>query len=274
MSWLGKVVGGVLGAFVGGPIGALVGAALGHGVDNGLVRLARDARLPPGQQARVQSAFFTATFTTLGHLAKSDGRVSLAEIALAEQVMAQMQLSPAMREAAITLFRRGKAADFDLVVVIDDFRRECQGRRMLVQMFLQIQLQAAWLEGEPKPAQRRVLEQIRAGLHIPLIMFTQMETLLRLQRQFAGAAGAGGRAGAGPASGSPRPTLAQAYARLGVSPKDPDAVVTKAYRRLLSQNHPDKLVSKGLPEEMMKLATHRTHEIRQAYEQIQAARGL
>ena len=53
-----------------------------------------------------------------------------------------------------------------------------------------------------------------------------------------------------------------------------DAEVKRAYRRLMSQHHPDKLVSKGLPEEMMKLATQKTHEIRQAYEMISAARKV
>ena len=53
-----------------------------------------------------------------------------------------------------------------------------------------------------------------------------------------------------------------------------DAEVKKAYRRLTSQHHPDKLVAKGLPEEMMKLAAQQTHEIRQAYEQIKQARGF
>jgi DnaJ like chaperone protein len=59
-----------------------------------------------------------------------------------------------------------------------------------------------------------------------------------------------------------------------ISPKSSDAEVKRAYRRLLSQHHPDKLVSKGLPEEMMKIAAQKTHEIRQAYEQIKQARGL
>lgn len=270
MGWMGKVMGGVLGALAGGPLGAALGATLGHGLDRGLDRLRRQAQLPPGQQARIQSAFFTATFTTLGHLAKADGRVSEAEIAMAERLMDQMQLSPEMRRAAITLFRQGKAAGFDLPGVIEGFRRECQDRRLLTQMFLQVQLQAAWLDGEPSAAQRRVLEQIRAGLHIPPMLFRQLEALVRLQAQFAGAAGA---AGGGRIAEARGPSLSAAYALLGVTPQDPDAVVTKAYRRLLSQNHPDKLVSKGLPEEMMQLATRRTHEIRQAYETIQAARA-
>ena len=63
------------------------------------------------------------------------------------------------------------------------------------------------------------------------------------------------------------------YGVLGVSKNASDAEVKRAYRRLLSQHHPDKLVSKGLPEEMMKVAAQKTHEIRQAYEQIREARG-
>jgi DnaJ like chaperone protein len=60
---------------------------------------------------------------------------------------------------------------------------------------------------------------------------------------------------------------------LGVAEKATDAEVKRAYRRLLSQHHPDKLVSKGLPEEMMKLAAQKTHEIRQAYEIVTEARS-
>ena len=59
-----------------------------------------------------------------------------------------------------------------------------------------------------------------------------------------------------------------------VSPQAGDEEVKKAYRRLLSQHHPDKLVAKGLPEEMMKLASERTHQIRTAYEQIRHHRGF
>ena len=69
-------------------------------------------------------------------------------------------------------------------------------------------------------------------------------------------------------------TTTDAYAVLGVSANTTNAEIKKAYRRLLSQHHPDKLVSKGLPEEMMKIATQRTHEIRQAYEKIKQERNF
>ena len=276
MGWRGKIIGGLLGLAAGGPIGAVLGAVLGHGVDRGVEKLARDAQLPPGDRQRIQSAFFTASFSTMGHLAKADGRVSQAEIALAEAVMAQMQLTAEMRSAAIALFRQGKSPNFDLPAVIEAFRRECQGRRVLIQMFLEIQFQAAYVDGDPSPAQRQVLEQIRVGLRLPEILFRQLENLIRLQRQFTGGArpgGAGADAGGWRQPPAKGPSLAQAYALLGVSPKDSDATVTRAYRKLLSQHHPDKLVAKGLPEEMMKMAAQKTHEIRRAYEMIQAARA-
>ncbi|MGH8604594.1 MAG: DnaJ domain-containing protein, partial [Gammaproteobacteria bacterium] len=71
-----------------------------------------------------------------------------------------------------------------------------------------------------------------------------------------------------------RGRLEDAYAILNVTAQASVDEIKRAYRRLLSQHHPDKLVAKGLPEEMMKLATQRTHEIRQAYEQIREARGF
>ena len=60
---------------------------------------------------------------------------------------------------------------------------------------------------------------------------------------------------------------------LGVEPDSTEAEVKKAYRRLMSQHHPDKLVAKGLPEEMMKLAKEKTQEISAAYELIKEARA-
>lgn len=276
MAWWGKVVGGALGFMVGGPIGALLGTVLGHKLDRGIesVEVIEIVEAPdPGERERVQAAFFTATFSVMGHLAKADGRVSDREIALARAVMAQMELSPDAHRAAIGLFNAGKADNFALDEVLAQFRRECHGRRTLVQMFLEIQIQAAYADGPPNEREAQVLLHICRRLGIPEAHFRTLERLVRLQHAFAAGAG-------GPREEVPRPpeahgpTLDQAYAVLGIAPSATDAEVKRAYRRLISQHHPDKLVSKGLPEEMMKLATRKTHEIRQAYEIVTSARGL
>jgi DnaJ like chaperone protein len=75
----------------------------------------------------------------------------------------------------------------------------------------------------------------------------------------------------------PRPAVdrvAVAYEVLGVTRSASDGEVTKAYRRLMNQNHPDKLVAKGLPESMMKVAEEKTRQIRAAYELLRDARGM
>ena len=96
MSWWGKVVGGTLGFMMGGPLGALLGLSLGHSFDSSTGR--RGQGLFPGDQERTQAAFFTATFSVMGHMAKADGRVSPQEISLAEMLIKEMRLDGIQRK--------------------------------------------------------------------------------------------------------------------------------------------------------------------------------
>lgn len=267
MSWWGTVLGGTFGFLLGGPLGALLGAALGRRFDNSLQGLVA-ARMAPGEQERVQTAFFTATFSVMGYLAKIDGQVSPQEIRLAETVMARMSLDEAMRRTAIGLFNEGKAADFALDAVLDQFRAECHRRRHLLQMFLEIQLYACYADGAVHAEEARVLRHISERLGFSRLEFAHLEALVRSAQGFAGAYG-----GHGAEPVAPRDRVAAAYEVLGVDSKAADAEVKAAYRRLMNQHHPDKLVAKGLPEEMVALATERTQEIKAAYETIKAARG-
>jgi DnaJ like chaperone protein len=271
MAWWGKLLGGAFGFVLGGPLGAILGTALGHGFDRGL-RLASEAdRLEPGDRERVQTAFFTATFSVLGHVAKVDGRVSEQEIGLAETLMTEMDLTPEMRRTAIRLFTEGKSPGFPLDEVLDQLRAECHRRHTLVQMFLEIQLNAAYADGLLNTTERRLLEHIAGRLGFSPAAFRRLEDMIRAERGLHGRREERARRGPPPAAKVP---LADAYAILNVSPGASDAEVKKAYRRLINQHHPDKLVAKGLPEEMMKLAAQKTIEIKQAYEAVKGARGL
>lgn len=272
MSWWGKLVGGAFGFMLGGPLGALLGLALGHNFDSGMKSLPDDGPYVSGDRERVQTAFFTATFAVMGRVAKADGRVSAEEIRMAEAVMAEMSLDSAKRRAAINLFHQGKSAGFDLDAVLEQFRRECHGRSTLIGMFIEIQLQAGYADGRLDPAEDRLLLRICDDLGVSEFDYRRLERMVRAQRGFSGGAG-GARGGSQRAASAARPSLHDAYQLLGVDAGASDADIKRAYRRLLSQHHPDKLVSKGLPEEMMKVAAQKTHEIRQAYERIREARG-
>ena len=258
----GKVVGGILGFVVGGPIGALIGLVIGHLVDsNGFVGGGRRF-----SRARDHTTFFNTTFAVMGHLCKADGRVSAEEIRTAELVMDQLSLSEARRTEARSMFRIGKAPDFDLAEALDAFQAAYGRAAQLKFVFLQIQMSAAWADGEVGAAERSVLHEIARRLRIPEVAFRQVEALV------AGMAGRARRSGGGHGQPASEADIDSAYRALGVLPEDSDTHIKRAYRRLISQHHPDKLISKGLPEDMMRAATERTAEIKASYDLIMSRR--
>jgi DnaJ like chaperone protein len=273
LSWWGKLVGGAFGFMLGGPLGALLGAALGHKFDKGLEGLPDDElEWQAGDRERVQTAFFTATFSVMGQVAKADGRVTQNEIRVAEQVMAQMSLAGEMRRTAIRLFNEGKSEGFPLDAVLEQFRRECHRRQNLIQIFIEIQLQSAYADGQMNNAEESLLLHICERLNVSEFVFRRLEQMIRAEQHYS-------RYGAGAGRERQRPQPEQmavrdAYAILNLSPDASDKQVKQNYRRLMSQHHPDKLVAKGLPEEMMKMAAQKTDEIRKAYERIQQARKM
>jgi len=268
MSWWGKVLGGAFGFMAGGPLGALLGAALGHQLDKGMKALNAGLLGGGDDHERTQMAFFTATFSIMGHIAKVDGHVSKAEIAFAEAVMRQMDLNPEQRKLAINLFNEGKRDGFELDAVVEQFRQECHRRRTLMQMFLEIQLQAAMADGSLDSVEEQLLLHIFSQLGFSRAMFERLVSMVRAAEHFSSR---GGQRQAPPPTAS---SLNQAYQLLGVDKSASDADIKRAYRRLMNQHHPDKLVAKGLPEEMVKMANEKVQEIRAAYDQVKASRGM
>jgi DnaJ like chaperone protein len=177
MSWWGKALGGAFGFMIGGPLGALMGIAFGHTFDRGLGGM--ESVEWGADQERIQAAFFTATFSVMGYIAKADGRVTRDEIKLAEAVMDRLGLNAEMRSSARRLFNEGKSDDFPIDEVMDQFRREIHRRTTLVQMFLEIQLQAAYADGVMHPAEKEVLVNICHHLGVPVSQLDRLEEMLR-----------------------------------------------------------------------------------------------
>ena len=257
MSWWGKVVGGTLGFMMGGPLGAIMGAAVGNIFDKGFKSIQEDESLGAGATERVQTVFFTAVFAVMGHVAKSDGKVTSDEIQTARLVMRQMNLSAKQRKVAINLFNEGKKVGFPAQQVLAQFKSECGRRRNLIRMFLEIQIATAFADGALHDRERGILTSIAGELDFSPDEFNELLNRISGQAHFV-------------AEQSVNNKLPAAYELLGVEPGADKQTVKKAYRRQMNQYHPDKLVAKGLPEEMIEMATRKTQDIKAAYELIKS----
>jgi len=265
MQWIGKVVGGVLGYAVAGPfrlVGLAAGVMLGHQFDRGLgsPRAAR-GRVGFGSE-KIQQLFFEATFTLIGHIAKADGHVSEGDIRVARRIMHGMALSPEQVQEAIAYFTAGKSPAFRRSESLNRLHGRLRGRRDLIRAFMEIQMQAALAAGSVSKKKRELLWLVARSLGMGRVELAQVEALIRAQRF---------RASGGQSSGV---GLEDAFRVLGLDSSASDQQVKTAYRRLMNQHHPDKLVARGLPKSMMRDSEEKTQEIRAAYEQIKTRRGF
>lgn len=270
MGWTGKLLGALLGyALTRRPMGALFGMLLGHLWDQYVAGRAADAR---PEITAVRQTFFRAAFSVMGHVAKADGRVSEQDIAAARGIFRQFGLNEADTRAAMEFYTRGKQPGFDADAQLAELAAACRGREEVLRMFLQIQMRAALMGDGLQGVTRQALTRIAASLGIGAMEFAHLEALLRFQAH----GGTYGPSGTPPpgAQGGGRSSLEEAYEVLGVTAGATDAEVKRAYRRQMSENHPDKLVARGLPESMLEIAKQKTQAIQAAWERVREARGM
>ncbi|HBZ15061.1 co-chaperone DjlA [Pantoea sp. NPDC088449] len=269
MRYWGKVIGLAIGIFSGaGFWGIVLGLIIGHMFDK--VRSVKGQGYFANNQAR-QTLFFSTTFQVMGHLTKSKGRVTEADIQIASLFMDRMQLHGDARTAAQRAFREGKQSDYPLRSKLRELRSACFGRFDLIRMFLEIQIQAAFADGSLHPNERQVLYVIAEELGISRAQFDQFLRMMEGGQQFGG----GGSYSGGAYQQSQRgPTLEDACSVLGVKSSDDGTTIKRAYRKLMSEHHPDKLVAKGLPPEMMEMAKQKAQEIQAAYDLIRKEKGF
>ncbi|AQM20391.1 co-chaperone DjlA [Vibrio anguillarum] len=283
MHIFGKILGAFFGFLFGGPFGAFFGLFLGHQFDK--ARRLNQAGFKtssfgsgPSQTER-QDEFFKAAFAVMGHVAKAKGQVTKEEIQLATIMMERMNLHGEQRKAAQDAFREGKESGFPLEEVLERVRLSTGGRFDLLQFFLELQISAAFADGDVHPSERNVLHKIARSLGFSS---DQLERRLRMQEaafRFQQGGNFGGQQQGYQQSGqwqqaAQAERLTDAYDVLGVS-EDADAKeIKRAYRKLMNEHHPDKLMAKGLPPEMMNVAKEKSQEIQNAYDLIKKEKGF
>jgi DnaJ like chaperone protein len=254
-----KLIGSIAGFYFLGFLGGLLGFIVGWVIDR--MRSYGTGGINPLRNAMRQAVFLETLFIAMGRLAKADGRVSEAEIAHAEALMSNLGMTEAHRTQAITLFKQGTDPATDLKQVCARFMAVCGHTRSLREVLLSYLITLALADGHFHEAEDAVLAEMASCLGYDQAAYRRLVDMVLNQSHFAGGAQ------------SSEAALDDAYKALGVARESTDQEVKRAYRKLMSQYHPDKLIGQGLPDDMIAMATEKAKEIQLAYDLIQKSRA-
>lgn len=248
MGWLGKIVGGTLGFAIGGPLGAIAGAAFGHVFDrSNETYYDQDAMRPlPGEEA--QFTFFVAAFSMLAKLVQADGRVTSQEVdTINRYMMEDLHLDPEGRMVATNIFN----AAMNSPNSFEDFARQFYGQfynqPQILEMMLDILVRVSLSDGSMTANEDQLIQNASRIFNFSDRMFSAAKS--RYVQ-----------------------TSDKYFAVLGLDHTASDDQVKKQYRKLVMEYHPDRIISKGLPEEFTQLANEKFREIQEAYEVIKKER--
>lgn len=241
----GKILGGAAGFALGGPLGALLGAIGGHMLD----RLRDDGVAHPHATDHTRSVAFTIAVIVLGaKMAKADGQVTQDEIRAFKEVF---RVPPEEMDNVARVFNQARkdSAGFEL------YARQIAGMfrdsPAVLEELLWCLTHIARADGVVHPAEMAFLRKVAEIFGLDEATFERI-TALR-------------NAGEGDAD---------PYKVLGVA-RDADADAIKAaHRKLVRENHPDRLIAQGLPEEFVATANQKLAAINAAWDRIKTERGI
>jgi DnaJ like chaperone protein len=264
MPFWGKLVGAAAGLATGRPLIGLVGLVLGHQFDRGFAERFRGRRAAADDDTalRLPEHFLRALFQTMGHLAKSDGRVTEAEIRAARALMHRLNLTPAQTRDAVDWFEAGKAKTFPMLATVRRFSRDSAGQPHLRPVFVRLLTEVALSKPTLRARERALLWAVCKELDIGRVELAQLEAMLRAQRAFRQS----------PAGHADAARVSDAYTVLGVDRSCSNEDIKKAYRRLMNRHHPDKIAATNPDAAAVAAAEKRTRDIRTAYETLKTRR--
>ena len=239
MSLIGGLVGGMIGFTFLGPLGALIGSVVGS-------RMVRNSvRRKNLNNFDHQVAFFAALFACLAKIAKADGQVTKEEINKIEDFITQkFNLDGEQRNFAINIFQKAKDDNVSFDAYAKQLASLLKSSPNSLMIFYELLFELAMADGELHPNEEKLLRKVPKIFGFNEGLYDQLFQKYGLKTQ-------------------------NFYEVLGVSKKMSFDEIRKIYLKKRREFHPDKLISKGLPEELIEKAQEKFIEIQEAYEELE-----
>ncbi len=240
MSVWGKFIGGAAGFALGGPLGALLGAAAGHAFDR-----MRAGRAPADEAKPV--AFTVAVVVLAAKMAKADGAVTRDEIAAFKRIF---RIPPHEMSTVGRLFDEARRDSVGYEPYARQIAVMFRDSPRVLEELLDALFEIAMADGAVHPAEIDYLRGVARALGFDTAAFERIR------------------------AGHESAADADPHSVLGLTSKATDAEVKTAYRRLVREHHPDRLIAQGMPQEFIDVANDRLAVINGAYERLRRGRGL
>lgn len=193
-----------------------------------------------------QTAGFAIAVIALGaKMAKADGQVTRDEVAAFREVF---QIPPSAERQAARIFNMARTDVAGFEGYAASVARMFGERKAPLEDLLEGLFHVAAADGEFHPDEEAFLRRVWEIFALPERVFRALHARY--------------------APGAPP----DPYEVLGVSPEDSNDKIRRAWRRLVRETHPDRMIARGVPEEAVRLATQRLAAVNDAYDEIMRMR--
>ncbi len=257
MGLFGKFIGGTIGFIMGGPLGAIAGVAFAHVLEQsseadriGRSQYYRNYQRRMNTTEHAHMTFFVGAFSLLAKLAKADGSVSRdEEVVIRRFMIEELRLDQTSQYTALKIFDAALESRENYTDIAAQFYKEFRTKPQILELMIDIMFRVAQADGGVSKAEGGMI------LQVARIFNFQQYQYDRIKERYVA-------------------NTNKYYAILNCKPEDDDETIKKSYRKLVRENHPDVIASKGLPEEFQQVAADKFREIQDAYERIQKERGF
>jgi len=199
-----------------------------------------------------RESFLEHAFSMLALMAKADGRVSTIEISHLELYMRDvLRLDEKQRQTAINAFRSALRSKLDFDHYAIEFYRRFRTKSGVLYGMASVLTELAKADGELTRQEEMLLERVLFIFGITRFNFSSNSNEQRSN-----------------ATETSNNDLSDAYRMLECAPGAPLDEVKRAYRRLVKEHHPDRVLARGLPPEFTRHAEERFRQVQAAYEKI------